>query len=486
MASNIEQSASDLFGAGEIPAERRFFSLAPGGMGAGMTIGDRYNHLLRLQKERAEVLSDMAGAQRSELDLMKTTQEMVNIRNRHNVLDELDKLSFRDDDLPDKLAQFDRAQLMDPVVARKVSNLSGKHANYQQANTQIVQSLFDAGVPRGSFFDDQYSRAKDMLNSYDTEGLAKFFANANRAKAVNDAKKELDLFERKERFKHDLTKSTNLDSDYETLLKDIRVITKDSIPSYIVERYPDQFIEGLPFEPDAMSTTVRTGENKRGEPVTKEVITMVPGHHAVMSDHVKKTFNSYIDSLIDSAKVETTTDEDGVTVRKLIGKDKKGNQTDVNLDRLDGLYLPNTPEKDTFVDVMSRKAWEFNDPKAFVAWGLNENSGIKATVQKIVEDQGEGAEDTLGLLVNILDSIEDSVDPATTLLTEIHRVVHGLKQFDQRTAQAFQGQKGKALLEIVRQNRTDASNIRTRVNEAMDENAQKVTVSPGSFVPSSN
>lgn len=479
MASNIEQSASDLFGAGEIPAERRFFSLAPGGMGAGMTIGDRYNHLLRLQKERADVLSDMAGAQRSELDLMKTTQEMVNIRNRHNVLDELDKLSFRDDDLPDKLAQFDRAQLMDPVVARKVSNLSGKHANYQQANTQIVQSLFDAGVKSYKEFDDNYALAKDMLNNYDTEGLARFFAGANRAKAQQQSKRELESFEAKERIKNKYAGITNFDNLYTTHRKDIRAVVKDAIPSDLVNRFPNQFIHGLPL-PETVEIPVSrgTGEKSRdafapvGAGEKNEPKIEVNTRDAITRNFIRRSFDSYLGDLQNYINKTGTPDEDNnftipVSVEKtdnqgkvVLGKDNKPvmekREQKVSADTLQGIGITEDSDALEIVNMFAEEAQK-RDLKSFIAWGIKENTGLKATLSKIVTKM-EDDEPIFDLLLNLVDNNPDEIKPAEAFLTDIYNFVNAIKQFDVITRQNFSGDRGRNLLEFVDTNYLDDPN----------------------------
>ena len=498
MASNIEQSAGDLFGAGEIPAERRFFSLAPGGMGAGMTIGDKYNHLLRLQKERAEVLSGMAGAQRSELDLMNTTQEITNLRNRHNVLDELDQLSFRDDKLPERLSQFDRAQLLDPVVARKVSNLAGKHANYQQGRTQIVQSLYDAGIPRGRYFEAENARATEMLNNYDSEGLAKFFGMANRAKAKMAGEREMQAFERKEEIKQKYSGFTDIDNLYTAHRKEVRTITKDAVPSYMVDLFPAQFIYGMPFPEKTrwkrdrdlreMSSEAFGGE---GGPDYVEIDT----EDILIKQHVFNGFDSFLGNLSEFIKegnkpdkdgnysIQTQvekTDEDGNVVLKDDGEPEMipGPIKKISKDELGGVRLGvrlEGADAEAIVDTFAREAGK-RDLKSFIAWGTNENTGIKATLQKLAPEKGEAADPLWDIVMSLVGSVKDDIDPAKAFLADIHNFANSLKNFNILARGNFSGNRGEFLRRHVEANhfptgttRTERTKDLTDTDEVSDE-----------------
>lgn len=431
MASNIEQSAGDLFGAGEIPAQSRFFSLAPGGMGVGMTIGDRYNHLLKLQKERADVLANMASSQRSELDLMNTTQEIVNLNNRHSVLDELDQLSFRDEDLSEKLSLFDRAQLMDPVVAKKVSSLSNKASSYQQGKTQIVQSLYDAGVPRGEFFDGQYSKAKEMLDTYNTTGLAKFFATSNMMKASKARQQALDDFSKKEEIKAKFSKIGSLQTLQDAHLKELRTITEDTIPSSVMEANVEQFYFGLPFEGDVNDEEREIKLDAMGNPVESQntpTDVKIKPEDKLFKDFIQNTFTSFTAELVESGAASKEAEEAG---------------------RLGGLIME-LQNADKHVDTLATKAREL-PLKAFLAWGTEDDKGLKGILRSIKGQLETGAGIETLMLFNDLTKLEkEVVDVDEAYLTSIWNFNNALNKVRQLREANLSGERGKLLEENLR------------------------------------
>ena len=502
MASNLEQSAGDLFGAGAIPAERRFFSLAPGGMGTGMTIGDKYNHLLRLQKERSDVLSNMAGAQRSELDLMNTTQDIINLRNRHNVLDELDKLSFRDNDLPEKLSQFDRAQLMDPIVAKKVSNLAGRNANYEQGRTQIVQSLYDSGIPKGGYFDSQYDAATDMLNSYDTPGLAKFFANANRTKIALAAQREQAVFESRETFKHSLAGGTKLSTRYMKLKEDLTGLTTDVVPPDFIKAYSPFLEAGMPF-PQGKTEKGRLhtiGED--GTSSTSEIdITLID---KLTSEFINTQFMFFAEELENinieqdpegiwklkeagskSSKPSKSSGVNPQVQRKADWKEYRGGLAMPKQER--GFYSnkliedefrdasgnikpppaePDAPDAPKSVSTLSalrrpetivgqdlllyfRERAQNTDLNTFLALMANEKEGLSKAVADLAAVTKGDAAISWQLMADFIDSKKEQIEPAKNLLTSIHNFVNNIHKIDRRTQQAFRGSDGQKFMNHV-------------------------------------